>query len=328
VATPTGPKGAHPQPGRVDNPPVRIEGLTKRLRNGVVAVDHLDLAVDRGRVLGLVGPNGSGKTITLRILLGLVRPTSGRAFLFGEQVRPGAAVLGRVGALVDGPGFVPHLSGRRNLELAARQIELAGGRADIERAIDLCHLGDAVDRPFSGYSHGMGYRLALAQALLGDPELLLLDEPTTGMDPAQITEVHAAISACAESGTTVLLSTHRMSEVELVCTDVAVMHRGRLLAAGAVEDLVGPEQLLFRVDDADAAASVLLRSAGVATAAVVGPGMVAVDGQSLDAVDLCEAVVEAGLAVHGFRTANFADRYAEIFDAGSDGAAVPETAEP
>ena len=209
-----------------DVPAVRTEQLTKRLRNGIVAVDHLDLTVGQGRVLGLVGPNGSGKTITLRILLGLVRPTSGRALLFGQEVRPGAAVLGRVGALVDGPGFVPHLSGRQNLELAARQIERSGRQTDLERAVALSHLGHDVDRPVSGYSHGMGYRLALAHALLDDPDLLLLDEPTTGMDPAQIDEVHGAITACAAAGTTILLSTHRMSEIELVCTDVAVMHVG------------------------------------------------------------------------------------------------------
>jgi ABC-2 type transport system ATP-binding protein len=332
VAIPTAPEGAGPEAGAEagpgGTPAVRIEELTKRLHNGVVAVDHLDLAVGRGRVLGLVGPNGSGKTITLRILLGLVRPTAGRVLLFGEEVRPGAAVLGRVGALVDGPGFVPHLSGRRNLELAARQIELTGGRADLERAVALCRLGEAVDRPFSGYSHGMGYRLALAQALLGEPDLLLLDEPTTGMDPAQTMEVHAAIGACAEEGTTVLLSTHRMSEVELVCTDVAVMHAGRLLAAGPVAELVGPAQVLVEVDDAEAAVVVLRRSPGVSGAVVVGAGTVAVVGGSLQAVDLCETVVAAGLAVRGFRSANFADRYAEMFDAATTDPVVAEPAEP
>ncbi len=308
--------------GQVDVPAVRTEHLTKRLRNGIVAVDDLDLVVGRGRVLGLVGPNGSGKSITLRILLGLVRPTSGRAFLFGEEARPGAAVLGRVGALVDGPGFVPHLSGRRNLELAVRQIERSGRRTDLERAIALCHLGEAVDRPVSGYSHGMGYRLALAHALLDDPDLLLLDEPTTGMDPAQIDEVHGAIAACAAAGTTVLLSTHRMSEVELVCTDVAVMHAGRLLAAGPVADVVGPTRVLLSVDDVAGAVLATRGLPGVSRATVAGSGTIAVEGGALRPVELCDTCVAAGVSVSGFRMANFSDRYADLFD-GVDRGPVP-----
>ncbi len=309
-------------------PAVRTEQLTKRLRNGIVAVDHLDLVVEPGRVVGLVGPNGSGKTITLRILLGLVRPTSGRAFLFGQEVRPGATVLRRVGALVDGPGFVPHLSGRRNLELAVRQIELTGGRTDIDRAVELARLGEAIDRPFSGYSHGMGYRLALAQALLDAPDLVLLDEPTTGMDPGQLAEVHAAIAGCARIGTTVLLSTHRLSEVEQVCTDAAVMHAGRLLAAGPVVDLVGPQRVVLLIEDADSAVSVLRRVPGVSDAVVVVPGTVAVEGESLRPVELCDALVTAGLTVSGFRTASFADSYADMVDAANSGRRPAEPAQP
>jgi ABC-2 type transport system ATP-binding protein len=303
---------------RDEAPAIRTAGLTKRLHNGIVAVDDLNLVVEPGRVLGLVGPNGSGKTITLRMLLGLVRPTAGRAYLFGEEVRPGARVLGRVGALVDGPGFVPHLSGRANLELAARQIELTGGRADLSRAIALSDLGPAVDRLFADYSHGMGYRLALAQALLGDPDLLLLDEPTNGMDPAHTAEVHAAIGACADSGTTVVLSTHRMSEVETVCSDAAVMHNGKLLAAGSVRDLVARERLLILVDDTEAAIAALRGIPGVMSVAAAGPGTVAVEGSGLRPVDLCESMVGAGLTVTGFRSASFADSYASMFDGATD----------
>jgi ABC-2 type transport system ATP-binding protein len=222
-------------------PPILIQGLTKRLSRGVVAVDGLDLVVESGQIVGLAGPNGAGKSVTLKILLGLVRPTSGRVELFGEPVKAGAAVLARVGALVDGPGFVPHLSGRENLRLAARLVR-SGGNADLERSLAVAGLGEAIDRPYRTYSHGMRYRLGLAQALLGRPELLLLDEPTSGLDPAHIREVRRAIENAAADGTTVLFSTHLLNEVEEVCTHAAVMRAGRLVAAGRVSELIEKAQ--------------------------------------------------------------------------------------
>jgi ABC-2 type transport system ATP-binding protein len=222
-----------------DPPPVLIEGLVKRLGRWVRAVDGLNLVVETGQVLGLAGPNGAGKSVTLKILLGLVLPTAGRVELFGEPVRPGASVLGRVGALVDGPGFVPHLSGQENLELAARLIERRNGRPDLSTAVEMAGLGKAIERPYKTYSHGMRYRLGLAQALLGSPDLLVLDEPTTGLDPAHILEVRAAIAGAAARGTTVLLSSHVMSDVEQMCTHAAVMSAGRVIAAGPIAELVG-----------------------------------------------------------------------------------------
>jgi ABC-2 type transport system ATP-binding protein len=218
-------------------PPVLIEGLTKKLGRGVLAVDDLSLRVERGQVLGLAGPNGAGKSVTLKVLLGLVRPTAGRVELFGEPVHAGASVLGRVGALVDGPGFVPHMSGIENLRLARRLTR--GGEAGLERAIEIAGLGEALKRPFKTYSHGMRYRLGLAQALLGEPELLLLDEPTTGLDPAHIQEIRAAIANAAASGTTILFSSHLLSEVQRVCTHAAVMRSGKLIAHGPVPELIG-----------------------------------------------------------------------------------------
>jgi ABC-2 type transport system ATP-binding protein len=220
-------------------PPVLIEGLTKRLGGGVVALDGFDLVVDAGQVVGLAGPNGAGKSLTLKILLGLVRPSAGRVELFGEPVRPGARALARVGALVDGPGFVPHLSGRENLRLALRAMARGRSAADLDRSIQIAGLNGAIDRPYRTYSHGMRYRLGFAQALLGAPELLLLDEPTSGLDPAQAQEVRQAISAAAADGTTVLFSSHLLAEVEQVCTHAAVMRRGRVIAFGPVAELRG-----------------------------------------------------------------------------------------
>jgi len=221
------------------SPPIVIEGLTKRLARGVIAVDGLDLVVQRGQIVGLAGPNGAGKSVTLKILLGLVRPTSGRVELFGERVHPGAKALGRVGALVDGPGFVPHLSGRENLRLAWRMTRDSERTSGLDGAIEIAGLGDAIDRPFKTYSHGMRYRLGLAQALLGTPDLLLLDEPTTGLDPAHIREIRDAIAAAAANGATVVFSSHLLSEVEHICTHAAVMRAGCLIASGSVSELRG-----------------------------------------------------------------------------------------
>jgi ABC-2 type transport system ATP-binding protein len=224
--------------------PIVIEGLTKRLGRGVVAVDGLDLVVEPGQIVGLAGPNGAGKSVTLKILLGLVRPTRGRVEVFGERVHPGARVLGRVGALVDGPGFVPHLSGRENLSLAWRMVRGAEPATGLDRAIEIAGLGDAIERPFKTYSHGMRYRLGLAQALLGTPDLLLLDEPTTGLDPAHIREIRGAISTAAANGATVVFSSHLLSEVEHVCTHAAVMQAGRMIASGSVSELRGEDTTL------------------------------------------------------------------------------------
>jgi ABC-2 type transport system ATP-binding protein len=213
--------------------------LTKRLKGDVLAVDGLDLTVGRGQIVGLAGPNGAGKSVTLKILLGLVRPTSGHAELFGERVHPGARVLRRVGALVDGPGFVPHLSGRENLRLAWRMTRGSPPGGGLDEAIEIAGLGGAIDRPFKTYSHGMRYRLGLAQALMGAPDLLLLDEPTTGLDPAHIREIRGAIANAAANGATVVFSSHLLSEVERVCTHAAVMRAGRLVASGPVPELIG-----------------------------------------------------------------------------------------
>jgi ABC-2 type transport system ATP-binding protein len=291
-------------------PAVRIDHLTKRLRNGIVAVDDLSLTVEVGQVLGLVGPNGSGKTVTMKVVLGLVRPTAGAVSVFGEPIRPGAKVLARVGALVDGPGFVPHLSGRTNLDLACRQIRLSGGAPDLDGAVTMTGLGAAIDRPFSDYSHGMRYRLAIAQALLGGPELLLLDEPTTGLDPAQVIDVHRTITSCVVAGATVILSSHHFSEIERICSHAAVLRDGRLVTTGTIAELVeGRPRIHVEVDHPERAVSLLRVHPGVTGADVAGEGTVLVEGAGLRPLDVVASLDAAGVTVTAFRGATLEDSY-------------------
>ena len=219
-----------------DAPPVLIEDLRKRLGR-VAALRGVDLTIEPGMVMGLAGPNGAGKSVTLRILLGLVRPDAGRVELFGEPVRPGCAALARVGALIDGPGFVPHLSGLENLRLAWRSTGRPESEADLERALAIAGLGEAIHRRYRTYSHGMRYRLGLAQALLGRPDLVVLDEPTTGLDPAHVIEIRGAIRDAADRGATVLFSSHQLDEVERICTHAAVMREGTILASGPLKEI-------------------------------------------------------------------------------------------
>jgi len=277
--------------------PIVIENLTKRYAGDVLAVNDLSFTVEPGSVFGLLGPNGAGKTTTMRMLVGLIRPTSGRIHVFDSVVRPGAAVLRRVGVLVESPGFVPHLSGRKNLELFWR----AGGaplvEAHMDHALAIADLGPAIDRKFKTYSHGMRQRLGLAQALLGRPDLLVLDEPTTGLDPQQMREIRNVIRELAKNGTTVLLSSHLLSEVEQVCDQVAVMNRGSLVAQGAVNDLVGATTTVYlEVDDVGAAQSVLAMTRGVRTISPEGRGL-ALELDGIARTELVNVLVRNGVGV-------------------------------
>jgi ABC-2 type transport system ATP-binding protein len=217
--------------------PMVIEGLVKQYGKTVRAVAGVDFTVPRGVVLGLLGPNGAGKTTTMRMAMGLIQPTQGSVFVFGERVTSGAPVLSRIGAFVEGPGFLPHLSGRENLDLYWR----ASGRSEDPRLADVLEiagLGSSIDRKVRTYSQGMKQRLGIAQAMLGMPDLLMLDEPTNGLDPPQIREMRQVLRQYAKDGRTVILSSHLLSEVEQTCSDVVVMHRGTVVATGTVAQLL------------------------------------------------------------------------------------------
>ncbi|MEV5936257.1 alpha/beta fold hydrolase [Streptomyces sp. NPDC052079] len=227
--------------------PLQITDLSKRYARSAdrYAVQNLSFRVEKGQVLGLLGPNGAGKTTTLRMLMGLIRPDGGEIRVFGHAIRPGAPVLSRVGAFVEGAGFLPHLSGRENLELYWRATGRPPEDAHLDEALRIAGLGDALARAVRTYSQGMRQRLAIAQAMLGLPDLLILDEPTNGLDPPQIREMREVMIRYAAGGRTVIVSSHLLSEVEQSCTHLVVMDRGRLVQAGPVHEIVGSGDTLL-----------------------------------------------------------------------------------
>ena len=244
--------------------PLVVSGLSKRYPGGIIAVDELSFRVEHGQVLGLLGPNGAGKTTVLRMLMGLIRPSAGELRVFGHRVSAGAPVLSRIGSFVEGSGFLPHLSGADNLRLYWAATGRPATDAGLDEALKIAGLGDAVHRRVATYSQGMRQRLAIAQAMLGKPDLLVLDEPTNGLDPPQIHAMREVLRTYAAGGRTVLVSSHLLAEVEQTCSHVVVMHRGRLVAAGTVAEIVaGSGTVSFTVDDPAQAAAVLRDLDGV-----------------------------------------------------------------
>jgi ABC-2 type transport system ATP-binding protein len=256
---------------------LRKEFRTRRGRH-IVAVHDLDLAVPAGGVHGFLGPNGSGKTTTIRMLLGLARASKGEMRLFGEPVpRHLPQVMGRIGAVVEQPKFVPTFTGRKNLTLLARSIGVPA--TTVDDAIERVGLTGRDKERFKGYSLGMKQRLAIAATLLKSPDLLILDEPTNGLDPAGIRDIRDMIRGLGDSGVTVLLSSHILAEVQQVCHSVSIIGNGRLLASGNVDDLVGAgaaSTTRVRVADQPTAAAHLER-AGF-TVATNGDGALHVEG--------------------------------------------------
>jgi ABC-type multidrug transport system ATPase subunit len=283
---------------------VTTGGLTKRFRGGQLAVDGIDLAVPHGSVYGFLGPNGSGKTTTIRMLLGLIRPTAGRHTLLGDAMpRAAESVLPRVGALVEGPAFHPYLSGRdnlRRLDAADRSADPRSADRRIADALDRVGLRAVALKRYRAYSLGMRQRLALAATLLRPRELLILDEPTNGLDPQGTREVRSLITEVATGGATVLLSTHLLSEVEQICTHVGVMHVGRLVAQGRLDELRAGAAPRVRVETsrpADAAETLRRLALG---SVVVEPGSVTALLGAEQPERVVSALVYDGVPVRAF----------------------------
>jgi ABC-type multidrug transport system ATPase subunit len=280
----------------MSEPIVVTTGLTKRYGDRL-AVDNVSLTVRRGEVYGFLGPNGAGKTTTLRMLLGLVTPTAGTVSVLGHP--PGdPRGLARVGALVEGPGFYPYLSGRDNLRVLARYTGRTA--AEVAAALELVDLSDRAGDRFKSYSLGMKQRLGVAAALLGEPELLVLDEPTNGLDPAGMADMRALIRSLADGGQSVLLSSHLLGEVEQICDRVGVISAGTLLTESTVADLRGRASVLVRAEPLPAARQVAAGAVGAAAVSTVdGTLRLAVDAARTG--EIVRALVEAGVTVSEVR---------------------------
>ncbi|MHB8960114.1 MAG: ABC transporter ATP-binding protein [Candidatus Limnocylindrales bacterium] len=279
---------------------IETSALAKRF-GAVEAVAGIDLAVPTGSVFGFLGPNGAGKTTTIRMLVGLIRPTSGSAAVLGVPVRPGGVDLASIGAVVERPAFYPYLSAATNLRLFAALQGVGGSGAErlIADALDRTGLGPAANRKVGGFSTGMRQRLALALAMLHQPRLVILDEPTNGLDPGGVVEVRATITDLARAGTTVFLSSHVLSEVEQLCDLVAVLARGRVVASGAPAELLdGPGSLRVGFDtpaDAELARRVLGDDGIQVSAAAVGDAVLSVGVGASDGSGVARRLAAAGL---------------------------------
>jgi ABC-2 type transport system ATP-binding protein len=241
--------------------PLVVNDVVKTYGDGFRAVDGVSFRAEAGQVVGLLGPNGAGKTTVIRMLVGLIRPDSGSIYVNGQPVHAGADVLSAVGALIEGPGFLPHLSGRANLMGYWHATGRPLHEAHLDEALQIAGLGTAIDRKVRGYSHGMLQRLGIAQAMLGMPAFLVLDEPTNGLDPPQIKAMRAVLADYTAAGRTVVISSHLLSEVEHTCSHVVVMDQGKVVLTGAVEELTASDTVtligLTNVDDVGAAGQTL-----------------------------------------------------------------------
>ncbi|MEU0069673.1 ABC transporter ATP-binding protein [Streptomyces sp. NPDC006332] len=313
-----------PDPQGVDGSVIHTRALTKRYRGGQLAVDGLDLTVPAGSVFGFLGPNGSGKTTTIRMLMGLIEPTSGAARVLGHPMpRSSRSVLPHVGALIEGPALYGFLSGRQNLTRYDAADPTADPRTRAGRvaaALDRVGLAAAAGKKAKAYSLGMKQRLGLAAALLQPRKLLVLDEPTNGLDPQGMREIRSLIRELASDGTTVFLSSHLLDEIEQVCTHAAVMAQGRLIVQGPVADLAAGTRgrLAVTTPDAGEAARVLKEQG--ASDVIVTDDRVTAEPPDGDLADVNAALVAAGVRVRGFglQRASLEDAFVALTGEGFD----------
>lgn len=268
---------------------VVTRGLTKRYGEHT-AVDDVSMSVTYGEIYGFLGPNGAGKTTTLRMLAGLIRPSEGTATVAGH--RPGdPAVVRRIGVLIEGPGFYPYLSGRDNLRVLAEYRGL--GRPEVEDALERVGLAGRAEDKYRTYSLGMKQRLGVGAALLGNPDLLILDEPTNGLDPAGMAEMRELITALAAEGRTVLLSSHMLSEVQAICDRVGVISQGRLRTEATVAQLRGNSSLVVRAEPVEVALPAVRGLVGGRSALLTASG-IRIESDTVTAPAVARAVVAAG----------------------------------
>lgn len=281
---------------------VEIRGLTKqyagrRGRSGVTAVDTIDLTVNKGEVYGFLGPNGAGKTTTLRMLVGLIAPTSGTIEVFGE--RPGnTRTLARIGALIEGPAFYPYLSGHDNLSVVARY----AGAPDrmIGEMLAIVGLAERAHDKYATFSLGMKQRLGVAAALLKSPELIVLDEPTNGLDPAGMRDMRALIVELGAQGRTVILSSHMLGEVQQICDRIGVIDHGTMITEGTVDELRGGIELVIAATPIGAAAACVRNMPGVELLRVEADRL-HLDADEHRTAGINRALVAAGVAVTEIR---------------------------
>lgn len=274
---------------------IQTRGLTKKFGN-VLAVDDVTFAVRRGGVTGFVGPNGAGKTTLIRMLLGLIQPTSGAAVVLGKSISTPRRYLAHVGALIESPAFYPMISARRNLLILA----LAGGHdlARIPHVLETVGLTKRAGDPFKSFSLGMKQRLGIAAALLPDPELLVLDEPTNGLDPAGIQEIRGLLRQLGDRGKTVFVSSHLMSEMQKICDDLVVIRRGRILFQGPVQDLIaGSTGIVVAARDPSRHAGLITLVHAAGYGARVQDGQVFVEAPPEWAGELNALAIDAGIVL-------------------------------
>jgi ABC-type multidrug transport system ATPase subunit len=281
-----------------DTPAIEIHELTK-VYGAMTAVDHLNLTVRRGEIYGFLGPNGAGKTTTMRMLLGLIRPTSGSARVLGMDIAGQLpAILRRTGAIIENPTFYPYLNGRDNLRAMARLTGTPDERVPV--ILDLVDMSAAAGKAFKTYSLGMKQRLAVGAAMLHSPDLLILDEPANGLDPAGIVEMRDLMRRLKDDGHTVLISSHVLHEIEQICDRIAILNRGKVVVQGRVADLLGSRDLLeIRVEPA-ADAERILREAGLGEVTRGADSLLLALPQAR-AAEVTRVLAEHGLYLYGLR---------------------------